>query len=93
MKYFFMLLITVLTATAVNAQNSAQTDTTSKASYYCPMHPEVTASKPATCNKCGMKLVKMKLYTCGMHSEVVTNKPGKCPKCGMALVEKKEKQQ
>jgi FtsP/CotA-like multicopper oxidase with cupredoxin domain len=26
-------------------------------SYSCPMHPEVTASEPATCPKCGMKLV------------------------------------
>jgi FtsP/CotA-like multicopper oxidase with cupredoxin domain len=26
-------------------------------SYVCPMHPEVTASEPTTCPKCGMKLV------------------------------------
>ena len=26
-------------------------------SYVCPMHPEVTASEPSTCPKCGMKLV------------------------------------
>ena len=26
-------------------------------SYACPMHPEVTASDPGTCPKCGMKLV------------------------------------
>jgi FtsP/CotA-like multicopper oxidase with cupredoxin domain len=26
-------------------------------SYACPMHPEVTATEPATCPKCGMKLV------------------------------------
>ncbi len=26
-------------------------------SYACPMHPEVTASEPATCPKCGMKLM------------------------------------
>ncbi len=25
--------------------------------YVCPMHPEVTATEPATCPKCGMKLV------------------------------------
>ena len=25
--------------------------------YVCPMHPEVTASEPGTCPKCGMKLV------------------------------------
>jgi FtsP/CotA-like multicopper oxidase with cupredoxin domain len=32
------------------------TDSTSS-SYACPMHPEVTASQPGTCPKCGMKLV------------------------------------
>jgi FtsP/CotA-like multicopper oxidase with cupredoxin domain len=26
-------------------------------SYACPMHPEVTASEPTTCPKCGMRLV------------------------------------
>jgi FtsP/CotA-like multicopper oxidase with cupredoxin domain len=25
--------------------------------YACPMHPEITAAEPATCPKCGMKLV------------------------------------
>jgi FtsP/CotA-like multicopper oxidase with cupredoxin domain len=32
-------------------------DTEQASSYVCPMHPEVTASEPATCPKCGMKLV------------------------------------
>ncbi len=27
--------------------------------YTCPMHPEVTASEPGDCPKCGMDLVKM----------------------------------
>lgn len=30
---------------------------TPSALYACPMHPEVTGTKPATCPKCGMKLV------------------------------------
>jgi len=30
---------------------------TTASTYACPMHPEVTASEPATCPKCGMKLV------------------------------------
>lgn len=28
----------------------------SKATYYCPMHPEVTSSGPGKCPKCGMDL-------------------------------------
>jgi FtsP/CotA-like multicopper oxidase with cupredoxin domain len=31
--------------------------TTTATSYVCPMHPEVTATEPGTCPKCGMKLV------------------------------------
>lgn len=29
-----------------------------EAVYACPMHPEVTSTRPATCPKCGMDLVK-----------------------------------
>jgi FtsP/CotA-like multicopper oxidase with cupredoxin domain len=32
-------------------------DDVQASSYVCPMHPEVTASEPGTCPKCGMKLV------------------------------------
>lgn len=32
--------------------------TESAATYVCPMHPEVTASGPEKCPKCGMTLVK-----------------------------------
>lgn len=29
---------------------------TASAKYVCPMHPDVTSSKPAKCSKCGMNL-------------------------------------
>ncbi|MCX6256862.1 MAG: hypothetical protein NTW49_03030 [Bacteroidia bacterium] len=29
-------------------------------SYYCPMHPDETSSRPGQCSKCGMELVKKK---------------------------------
>jgi FtsP/CotA-like multicopper oxidase with cupredoxin domain len=55
------------------------------------MHPEVTASEPATCPKCGMKLVPAaesapSSYVCPMHPDVTATEPGTCPKCGMKLV-------
>ncbi|MHB9133345.1 MAG: efflux RND transporter periplasmic adaptor subunit [Armatimonadota bacterium] len=68
-----------------------------KATYACPMHPEVTNTKPGKCPKCGMDLVRQAaptaakpVYECPMHPEVTSNKPGsKCPKCGMDLEKKK----
>jgi len=60
--------------------------------YVCPMCPEVHASKPGPCPKCGMALEpEMPLaatrveYTCPMHPEIVRPGPGACPICGMAL--------
>ena len=66
-------------------------DDTTASSYACPMHPEVTASEPGTCPKCGMKLVAVPAaapatYACPMHPEVTASEPGTCPKCGMKLV-------
>jgi membrane fusion protein, copper/silver efflux system len=64
-----------------------------KASYTCPMHPDVVADKPGKCPKCGMDLVAKNQepavtakYTCPMDPDVISDKPGKCPKCGMNLV-------
>jgi Cu+-exporting ATPase len=61
--------------------------------YICPMDPEVEASAPGACPKCGMALEPAEVaiassrteYTCPMHPEVVRSEPGACPKCGMAL--------
>ena len=59
-------------------------------SYVCPMHPEVTASEPAACPKCGMKLVPASepagSFACPMHPEVTDTEASSCPKCGMKLV-------
>lgn len=36
--------------------------------YTCPMHPEIHATKPGNCPKCGMKLVKEKTRTAAIPS-------------------------
>src|SRR5207248_10622440 len=48
-------------------------DDTPASSYACPMHPEVTATEPVTCPRCGMKLVAVQAdaapaaYACAWH--------------------------
>ena len=61
--------------------------------FTCPMHPEIRASEPGPCPKCGMALEPVNPvvsserveYTCPMHPEIVRDEPGSCPICGMAL--------
>ena len=61
--------------------------------YICPMHPEVHATKPGACPKCGMALEAAATnpsstkteYVCPMHAQIVRDAPGACPICGMAL--------
>jgi FtsP/CotA-like multicopper oxidase with cupredoxin domain len=63
------------------------------AAYACPMHPDVTATEPGTCPRCGMKLVPVQTatvaptsYACPMHPDVTAPEPGTCPQCGMRLL-------
>ena len=64
-----------------------------RATYVCPMDPEVREIGPGSCPKCGMALDLEEVkaaeskteYVCPMHPEVVQDHPGSCPKCGMAL--------
>jgi FtsP/CotA-like multicopper oxidase with cupredoxin domain len=72
-------------------------DAATVTSYACPMHPEVTASEPGSCPKCGMQLLPVRAekassssYVCPMHPEVTASEPGTCPKCGMKLVPSEE---
>jgi len=72
---------------------SDRTPASSSGGYTCPMHPEIRASSPGICPKCGMALEPLvpsapasrTEWTCPMHPEVVRDAPGTCPKCGMAL--------
>jgi P-type Cu+ transporter len=57
-----------------------------RATYVCPMDPEVREPRPGPCPKCGMALEAEGIeYTCPMHPEIVRSGPGTCPICGMAL--------
>ena len=53
-----------------------------------PDAPRCHRLEPATCPKCGMKLVPQTAssYVCPMHPDVIAAEPGTCPKCGMKLV-------
>jgi Cu+-exporting ATPase len=79
-----------------HAVGGTQTSPTAKAIepvYVCPMDPEVRASRPGACPKCGMALEPETIaapatrteYVCPMHPEIVRDEPGSCPICGMAL--------
>ena len=51
MKKLIFLFIAMLASYAVIAQTgSAKTDTTQKAAYACPMHPEVTGAMTDKCS-------------------------------------------
>ncbi|GAC1437912.1 MAG: hypothetical protein NVSMB63_00560 [Sediminibacterium sp.] len=100
MKKVIIVLIAVIMGFTTFAQAgkekmpAGKMASAAKATYTCPMHPDVVSDKPGKCPKCGMALVQKKMeakktYTCSMHPEVVSDKPGKCPKCGMKLVERK----
>jgi Cu+-exporting ATPase len=63
-----------------------------RASYVCPMDPEIRQDHPGVCPKCGMALepdvpvvAGKTQWTCPMHPEIVRDGPGACPICGMAL--------
>jgi Cu+-exporting ATPase len=73
-------------------ERAAAPSARAKATYICPMDPEVSQDKPGACPKCGMDLepavpiASMRTeFTCPMHPEIVRHAPGACPICGMAL--------
>ena len=100
MKRLIILMLLVVSSTAIFAQAEGQSkhkkkhSNTAKAKYTCLMHPEVTSTKAGECPKCGTqfvvqrtgsKQVKKITYSCPMHPEVIGKKDEKCPKCGMKL--------
>jgi P-type Cu+ transporter len=79
-------------AGAITISAPTEDKTEKQTTYVCPMCPEVRASKPGACPRCGMALepempasaVRVE-YTCPMHPQIVRQGPGSCPICGMAL--------
>lgn len=104
MKVFKMLIIAALTIITIsaNAQDkNGKKDPLNKTTVYsCPMHADITSTKPGKCSKCGMELTALTkkkkdaiAFFCPMKCEgdKTYDSPGKCPICGMNLKEKKEK--
>ena len=97
MKLFKLTLVLAasLLTTSLMAQDkkTQETKQVPAASYVCPMHAYVTATKAGKCSKCGMALKEVKTakatFVCPMHSDISSDKAGKCSKCGMALKEVK----
>jgi P-type Cu+ transporter len=77
---------------AASISAGVRADLSGQAKFICPMCPEVEATKPGPCPKCGMSLeaatpvsASRTEFTCPMHPEIVRPGPGSCPICGMAL--------
>lgn len=66
-KKITILLFLLFTYSIASAQemqgmdmNKKETKLVKPVTYTCPMHPEIHATKPGNCPKCGMKLIKEK---------------------------------
>ncbi len=62
----------------MNHMESIKKQPSQAATYTCPMHPEIHASKPGNCPKCGMKLVKEKPKTTAPKKNDSEKKGNKC---------------
>lgn len=73
----------------------------SATTYYCPMHPQITAERPGDCPICNMRLVPRQSslpdpkaaqaapqgthWQCPMHPQIIAEEKGLCPICSMPL--------
>jgi hypothetical protein len=67
-NFVFAIFPTLLTAQNMKGMDHAKRDAIS--TYTCVMHPEIHASKPGKCPKCGMDLEKQNL----LKKAIVQNK-------------------
>lgn len=59
----FLIIYSFVQAQDIKGMNMNKKETKKQAqpvTYTCPMHPEIHATKPGNCPKCGMKLIKEK---------------------------------
>ena len=98
MKRLFIILLSLISTTAVFAQKAKDEIETKTpvVTYVCPMHPDITSSKAGKCSKCNMDLVSSDSgqtatngsgkYVCPMHANVTIKDGGKCAKCNSKMV-------
>lgn len=100
MKTFTILMLvacSLMTTTVFSQEKAGKKDKQHHTKLYvCPMHSDVTSTKPGHCSKCGMNLELSKKeqmkkeitknYTCPIHADVLSDKPGQCPQCGKDLM-------
>jgi hypothetical protein len=88
-KAIMLFMAAFISLTSFAQATTPKADSTQKAAYSCPMHPEITGTATDKCSKCKMSLTKTKQYSCPMHADVTSTKKSKCTKCGMDLTEVK----
>ena len=66
MKRLIILMLLIASSTIISAQKAKEAEykrkhtATAKVTYSCPMHPEVTSTKPGKCPKCNSDLGPLK---------------------------------
>ncbi|MEI8063840.1 MAG: heavy metal-binding domain-containing protein, partial [Verrucomicrobiota bacterium] len=79
---FLLLLVSLLTFVGCGHQVARETTaTTAVARYICPMHPQITSTKPGSCSICGMDLVLVKESAGG----IITVTPATRQQIGLTL--------
>jgi multidrug efflux pump subunit AcrA (membrane-fusion protein) len=97
-----VLFVAALLISVMAGMGACSGEPEKTATYYCPMHPQVTSDRKGDCQICGMHLVpagqqaagattaprdaRPDTYICPMHPQVQSQGPSDCSICGMHLV-------